>query len=225
MEATNEPLEVVEKKSSSIDRLKAWGYGIESSFLTRWRVTPPATRRDVIALCGAVLICAFVVIALTTNPSPHSADFHFAKEANQLKCDGGFIYNATEGLPRPDNPDFYLCTPYDTQPQKLFYQRDANLSKGFSMGALDELVIFNEKCPMDANSTDYQVYIGNWSVLWKRCQDIGLAYMYAEDQGFKFFCCAQYWRFPDVVKEMGGRPTDFERVLLYNETQPIGDGG
>jgi hypothetical protein len=174
----------------------------------------------IIVPVAIVLIVALAALMMTVIDAytPHyTVDRHFATERGFLNCTNGYVYNATDGAPKPDNPDFYFCTPYDKQPDSLFYELNETQPK-FTIGEKDELVIFHIVCPMQDKDPGYQIYVGDWTALWKKCVAYNaIAYLYSEEDGYKNFCCVPT---DNIRLNSPTNQTQIRRdkILLYNET-------
>jgi hypothetical protein len=173
-------------------------------------------------ILAAFIILSAVAIYLDSQPivacTPDNR-FCSAILKDKLQCGDGYIYNATNGPPKPADPDYYFCTPYPKQPIGLFFYTGENytLNMIFDQSNNAEVVVFTDDCPLDRQTqTDfpYRIYVGDWKNMWNKCGPYNeLTYLYGVDHGYKHICCLPANKIVSNVSLMRK-----DVILLYNQT-------
>jgi hypothetical protein len=172
---------------------------------------------------GAFILLVVAFFLLQGPGCTNDMKFCKASKLHTLNC--SHMYNATFGFPtRPNDPDFYFCSPYDYEPKHLFYQQDdVNATPtNYIIKSSDELVIFKDLCPFQRNISEYQMYVGNWSILWKKCDQLGVTYLYGEEDGYKRFCCLAPYEMVAMTDTGAVRKNN---ILIYNESKLLKKNG
>jgi hypothetical protein len=142
------------------------------------------------------LILGYCVILLWTFSYMYDTLIHnctfdsrFCKIKSLLKCDDGYVFNATLGDPNPAHPDYYFCSPYKEKPAFIFYYRD-NMTIEDVFHTKSEVSIFKVVCPFEDKDVKYQLFVGDWHRMKEECEVYKRsAYMYSTYAGYKSFCC------------------------------------
>lgn len=172
-----------------------------------------------VLLCMFFMIVSVGVIFLFYGFESVTGDKRFATSRGLLECEDDFVYNATFGLARPHDPDYFFCSPYPQQPQSVLYKTPESKGK-YVISEEHTLSVYTSVCPEFSFSPGYRMFVGDWQILGEMCSHHGgFAYLHSRDFGYNHFCCVPYFLFKEFDRE-----ADKLKVLSFEETPLVLQG-
>jgi hypothetical protein len=172
-----------------------------------------------LSLISLTVLCLYFVYSHVEIPQTPkcTTDSRFCNTLSILKCDDGYVLNASNGASGKSIPDYYFCTPYKNKPRSLFYYtKNKSINTVFEEDS--QLSIFKKLCPFENETEEYMLYVGDWRKISERCMNLNMnTYMYTEDLGYKFFCC--FNRNATILRNDTNVNASQNYIFLYNETR------